>query len=322
MIDLHIHFIGNGTNGSGCQLFPPKGHRKLLLPVMLHAAGLPASALRSDLDAIYTERLLELIRGSDLTGCVLLANELPYSPDGKALPDAAWVYIPNDPVLNLAKDHPEFYAGVSIHPARPDAMDELERCIAGGASLLKLLPNCQNVDCRLPQYRPFFKRMATAGLPLLAHTGGELTLPVVDAALSDPATLIGALDCGVTVIGAHCGTRSGLWDPDYFEQFCRMLREHPNFYGDISALNHPVRSHAYRQLLKREDLHPKLVNGSDFPVPVQAWPIIARGLISWQDYRRCTSIKNPLQRDIALKRAIGVPDRIFHQGAALLRKPD
>lgn len=57
--------------------------------------------------------------------------------------------------------------------------------------------------------------MAAAGLPLLAHTGGEHTVPQIDPKLADPATLTGALDRGVTVIAAHCATKSGTGDPDH-----------------------------------------------------------------------------------------------------------
>ena len=38
----------------------------------------------------------------------------------------------------LAREHPEFLPAVSIHPARPDALQELERCIAEGAVITAL----------------------------------------------------------------------------------------------------------------------------------------------------------------------------------------
>ena len=71
-------------------------------------------------------------------------------------------------VLRLANQHSEFLPAVSIHPARPDAMEELEKCLEGGAAMMKLLPNCHEVDCSDPRFRRFWERMAEAGLPLLA----------------------------------------------------------------------------------------------------------------------------------------------------------
>ncbi len=40
----------------------------------------------------------------------------------------------------------------------------------------------------------------------------------------------------MTVIAAHCATKSGLGDPDYFDDWVAMLAEFPNLYGDISAM--------------------------------------------------------------------------------------
>ena len=55
---------------------------------------------------------------------------------------------------------------------------------------MKCLPNCQNIDFSDRRYRRFWERMAAARLPLLAHTGGEHTVPVINASLADPKLLI------------------------------------------------------------------------------------------------------------------------------------
>ena len=47
---------------------------------------------------------------------------------------------------------------------------------------MKCLPNCQNIDPSDARYRRFWERMAEARLPLLAHTGGEHTVPEVNRA--------------------------------------------------------------------------------------------------------------------------------------------
>src|SRR5256885_6917110 len=59
----------------------------------------------------------------------------------------------------------------------------------------------------------------TCALPIfLAYTGDEHTLPVVRAEYSDPRVLALPLECGVTTIAAHCGTKSGLFDPERSEE--------------------------------------------------------------------------------------------------------
>ena len=184
---------------------------------------------------------------------------------------------------------------------------------------MKCLPNCHNIDTRLPRYRRFWERMAAANLPLLAHTGGEHTVPVYSPALADPETLNGALDCGVTVIAAHCATRSGARDPDYLHSLIRMMERHHHLYGDLSALNLPYRSAGLVEMLRRPELHPRLLHGSDFPVPVQPTWARMRRLISPAEAVRARAIKNLLARDFHLKEAAGFPAGVFTQVWPLLR---
>ena len=231
-IDVHVHMVGNGLAGSGGWL-RLKGWHRWLAGFMLRQLGMPASALEGDLENIYGEFLSKLVRESSMDRVVLLAHEQVHDPDGTPREDLGSLFVPNDVVLGLAKRFPEFLPGVSIHPARRDALDELDRCLENGAVLMKCLPNCQNIDFSDRQYEAFWKRMAETRLPLLAHTGGEHTVPVINAALADPRLLRFPLECGVTVIAAHCATKSGAFDADHFDAWVGMLREFPNLYGDI-----------------------------------------------------------------------------------------
>src|SRR5262249_15779642 len=154
-------------------------------------------------------------------------QEHVHDDHGRPIPNAGSFYVPNEYVLGLARKHREFLPAVSIHPGRPDALEELERCLAGGAVMMKCLPNCQNINCSDRGFPSFWERMAAARLPLLAHTGGEHTLPVVRPEYSDPRSLILPLECGVTVIAAHCATKSGLTDPEYFDIFAELTERFP-----------------------------------------------------------------------------------------------
>jgi predicted TIM-barrel fold metal-dependent hydrolase len=186
--------------------------------------------------------------------------------------------------------------------------------------MLKCLPNCHNIDCNDRRYAPFWERMAEARLPLLAHTGGEHTVPVVRREFSDPRLLELPLRCGVTVIAAHCATKSGLFDPDYFPVFVEMTRRFPNLYGDSSAFNVPIRGRHVPECV-REPLASRILHGSDFPVPVFGHWSRLRGFISRADFRRCQSIGNVLERDYQLKRAMGFPAESFTRVGQLLRLP-
>jgi predicted TIM-barrel fold metal-dependent hydrolase len=226
--------------------------------------------------------------------------------------------VPNEYVLRLAREHPEFIPAVSIHPARPDALDELERCLVDGAAAMKCLPNCHNIDCNNPKYRKFWERMAATGLPLLAHTGGEHTVPVVNSALANPDVLRLPLECGVKVIAAHCATKSGLTDPEYFFELLKMFERYPNLYGDVSAFNVPLRGRHVRECLKRGVVE-RMIHGSDYPVPVNGLWAWLRGFIDWPDYRAAAREPNIIERDYQLKVAMGFPPEVFTRGWDLLR---
>ena len=316
-IDMHVHMVGNGRAGSGGWLRLSGWHR-WLAGFMVRQLGVPASALDGGLESIYSEHLLKLVRESSFDSVVLLAHERVHDPDGTPRENLGSMFVPNDVVLDLARQFPEFLAGVSIHPARRDALDELERCLERGAVLMKCLPNCQNIDCMDERFRPFWERMAEARLPLLAHTGGEYTVPVINAKLADPKRLRLPLECGVTVIAAHCATGSGPFDRDYFDDWVKLLREFPNLYGDISAMVSLNRCAHLRDCL-RDEIAPRIVHGSDFPVPVLGHRLWLQGALGWSEFRRCQQIENPLERDWQFKRALGFSEDARTLIAPLLR---
>ena len=321
-IDCHVHLVGNGKSGSGCWLrLGATWWQRMLAAHMLRHIGLGNVSLDAqDFDERYVAHLLKLVRESSLGSVVLLAQDEVFHDDGTKMEGTGSFHVPNECVLRLSREHPEFLPAVSIHPARPDALDELDRCLAGGAAILKLLPNCHNVDCNDPRYRKFWERMAEARLPLLAHTGGEHTVQVVNAAYSDPRVLTLPLECGVTVIAAHAATKSGFADPQYFHVFADMLGKWPNLHGDTSAWNVPQRGRfASRCTGDANPLGERLLHGSDFPVPVSGLWALLRGSISFADWRRCAKITNVIERDYQLKLAMGFRAGHFTRIHSLLR---
>ncbi|HVS53906.1 MAG TPA: amidohydrolase family protein [Opitutaceae bacterium] len=319
-IDCHVHLVGNGSGGTGCW-FRPRGVTRIGAPFLAHAVGLDRAALRGDLDRLYLEKVLQFVRDSSLDAAVVLAQDEAYRANGEKIEGAGSFYVPNDYVLGLAQKHPEFLAAVSIHPARRDALDELERCLAAGAVMLKCLPNCHNIDWNDPRYTRFLERMAENGLLLLAHTGSERTLPVVAPQLADPRVLTRALEIGVTCIAAHSGTGTMLIDPDYFETFVALARRFPRLYGDNSALaccNFRLRPRALRRMLEPE-IAARILHGSDVPVQVSGATAWAFGMLSWSDWRLTARIANPIERDVQIKRALGFGEETFTRLASLLR---
>jgi len=316
-VDMHVHLVGNGAGGSGCWL-QLKGLYRPLAAFMLRGLGMPGNALNGDFEGLYVQRLLQMIRESSLGAVVLLAHDRVYDGNGQWMEGVGSFYVPNEFLFKLAREHPEFWPAVSIHPGRPDAMEELEKCLAGSAVMMKCLPNCHNIDCNERRYTKFWERMAAAGLPLLAHTGSERTVPVVNKRFEDPRTLTLPLECGVTVIAAHCGTKGSFTDVDYFPVFVEMTKRFPRLYGDTSALLTLNRCGHLRDCLQ-PGIVERIIHGSDVPVPVLAHRAWLKGYFDWETFRRWQRHPNVLERDYQLKRAMGFPDEVFTRIRSLLR---
>lgn len=321
-IDCHVHAVGTGKFGSGCW-YRPRGLTRLGQPILLRAMGLPGAALEADFETLYVAALREEIRAAGMDAAVILAQEEPYRDDGTMIADTGSFFVPNDYVLGLARTYPEFLPAVSIHPARRDALDELERCLEGGAVMLKCLPNCQNMDWNDRRYRRFLERMAETGLILLAHTGSERTMPVLRPDLASPRMLTQALEVGVTCIAAHCGTGMIALDPDYFDEFVAMTKKYPQLYGDNSALaglSLRFRPRQMRRILEDEELGARILYGSDLPVPPSGLVMAAFGMMGWGDYAESRKHERALARDVMLKRALGFEVASETRLAGLLRQ--
>ncbi|MFC4993762.1 amidohydrolase family protein [Rubritalea tangerina] len=318
-VDCHVHIVGDGSSGSGAWFELPTPYKRLLGRMMIRGIGLEQSTLQWGLDAAYVENLAKQVRESDLDAVVVLAQDIAYRADGIALEDDAQFYVPNGYVSELAKKYAEFIPACSIHPARLDAMDELERCIEAGMPVLKLLPNCLNIDYDDERYLPFWERMAEAGMVLLSHTGGEMTVKVYDPNYGDPKKLKSVLECGVTVIAAHSAGRSGLFDPDWTEDLIQMFSVYPRLYADNSALCSPNRARTLKHILPAE-VQGRILHGSDYPVPISGLGPWACGHLEWRDWFRIAREKNVLQRDYLYKRAMGFGSDCFTRFDSILRQ--
>jgi mannonate dehydratase len=259
-------------------------------------------------DQKYLDQLVHWVSQSSLEAAVLLACEWVHDEQGTIRKDLSDLFVSNDAVFAAAKRSPKLLPGIAIHPARPDALDELERCVADGAVLLKLLPCVQNVDCNRLDYKSFWTRLAEAGLPLLAHTGGEFFVRCCRNDLKSPRCLELPLECGVNVIAAHSGTRALPWDGDHFGEFLEMRKRFPNFYGDLAALSHITHLKSLERLRNEPE---RLLHGTDYPVVTAIFPSWLKGWIDRETLLRLRAIRNPLEKKIQLTRALGFPERVF-----------
>jgi predicted TIM-barrel fold metal-dependent hydrolase len=266
-------------------------------------------------DQIAAALFAQLDATPELDAAVVLAFDAVHRPDGALDRDRTHLYVENDYVFELAKRHPKVIPAASIHPYRKDAVAELTRCVAAGAKLLKWLPIVQDFNPSDPKCVPFYEALAHHKLPLLCHTGVEHALPNHDPTTADPMLLRPALERGVTVIMAHCGSRLWPWETNYTENFIRLANEFEHCYGDTSALNVPGRWYALTRALVDPVARTKLVHGSDWPI----LPIGSPWMLGWGGAREMMAERDWLRRDVRIKQRIpGLDDAYWSRAARVL----
>jgi len=332
LIDHHVHVIGLGNSGSGIEVnadmqslsHPFKYTR---FNSFLDAAGIDDLARA---DQQYIDILLSQIEQIEVPLKVVgLALDRHYLENGEPLAAETEIYVPNQYLVNLSETHPEqIIPAISLHPYRKDAVSELEKWSKKGVRVVKWVPNAMGIDPSSSLCDPFYQAMNRLDMVLLSHAGEEQAIDSQGRQhLGNPLLLRRALNSGVKVIVAHCavsGKSIDLDDPEgkrvkNFDLFMRLFDD-PQYegllYADISAMTllnqvgDPLKT-----MLERQDLHARLLYGSDYPLPavdilnnntaLKLWGIIAE-----EDLPLLQEIQsyNPLLYNLVLLRSIRHPE--------------
>jgi predicted TIM-barrel fold metal-dependent hydrolase len=311
IIDCHVHLAAMTAlhGGSSDQLLKTLPFR--FMRWRLGLVGNDESTERQ-----IEAKLVETLNGTpELDAAAILAFDQVYTNDGQPDPARTHLHVTNDYVIEVCKRHPKMLFGASINPLRKDAISELERCVAAGAVLLKWLPIVQGFNPADDRFIPFYEALAHYKLPLLSHTGGEQTLIRLNDEYAPPSLLELPLKRGVTVIAAHCGSRSMPFEPDYLPEFTRMVNQYENLFGDTAALCLPTRKYAIDAILKDSLVASRLLHGSDWPV-IALPPPARLGVCAYIELMR---EKNWMRRDVLIKQRWGFGDDYWHRAAKLLR---
>ena len=331
MWDSHVHIAGIGDSNSGLWLNPamtsfthPKRYAQYKF--YLNAACVDEEQA---IDVAYVNHLKALHAGIQKpTKLMLLAFDYFYNEDGSKDKVKSSFFVPNHYVARLAAASAEIFEWVaSIHPYRHDALEELERVVQLGARAIKWLPPAMGIDPSSSRCMAFYDALVKYNLPLISHAGEERAVHVPGtAAYANPLLLRTALDRGVRVVVAHCASMGEGLDLDkqnkktlrklsQFSLFARMMDEpeyQNNLYGDISAMLQTNRlGEALDTVLQRDDWHPRLLNGSDYPLP-GVMPVFSVNKMIQLDYLKPSAREflveirrhNPLLFDFASKRLL------------------
>jgi predicted TIM-barrel fold metal-dependent hydrolase len=328
VLDAHTHVVGIGTGGSGCWVNPhmlepikhPVNYGRFM--VYRKAAGIEdIDHADQEFVAVLADRVAAMPMP---VKALIFAFDKIYDEAGQPQDGITEFYTPNSHVCQVAQDYPHLVPVASIHPYRADAIEALHAAVEAGAVAIKWLPNAQRMDPSSPLCDAFYQAMVDLNLPLITHAGYERAVEADDAqALGDPQRLLRPLDAGMRIIVAHCASQGSYPDLSHpqhqerssFELFLRMM-DMPEYaqslWGEISATTLVDRvGRLLPELLRRQDLHPRLINGSDYPIPaidplISTWQIVASDLIDSEHRRPLSELwdENPLIFDFVLKRCL------------------
>jgi uncharacterized protein len=327
--DCHVHIAGVGDGNTGVWITPQMKSWFHPWQSLQRRFYLNASCTEREgtIDEDFVRRLLHYLdafpRGAK---AMLVAFDFHYDEHGARREDLSSFFIPNRYAAGLAQRFPDRLEWIcSIHPYRADAIEELDWSAGQGARAVKWLPSAMGMDPASPKCDRFYQALARLNLPLLTHAGEEQAVSGASMGeLNNPLRLRRPLDQGVRVIVAHCASLGENIDIDLgsngprlkgFDLFQRLMEE-PRYerqlFGEISAVTQTNRiEFALAALIRRVEWHPRLINGSDYPLPGVV-PIISLRRFVQQRFLTDTQAQvlseirryNALLFDFVLKRSL------------------
>ena len=344
MWDAHAHLIGTGDAGSGIHVNPRM--ESLLNPgqyarrLFFLNAGCAHDAPGS-VDRAYVERMRNLVDGLRPGAKLLLfAFERSYEENGDPDLERTPFHVPDRYARDVARAHPAYFEWVaSIHPYRRDCVEALDKAKREGARAVKWLPSAMGIDPGSARCDAFYQKLKEVDLPLISHAGEERAALGREAHdFGNPLRLRRALEAGVRVVVAHCASMGQDRDLDRggalvesFSLFSRLMQEaryEGSLFGDISAMTQVNRAGPHlAAVIERSEWHPRLLNGSDYPLP-GVMPIfsvdylVSLGLAAQSAAPVLKEIRqhNPLLYDFVLKRHLRSRGKALAAGIFETRK--
>lgn len=324
--DAHCHVFGNGDSGQGLWINPAMERIWSPLQYVQRLFYMNAGCAHDSpgrIDASVVDRLLNQCEAMPAGfRAMLFAFDWARDDAGNPVREHSTFFVPDAYAADLAQRHRDHFVwAASVHPYAPDARDRLDAAKARGARAVKWLPSAQNIDPASKRCDRFYDKLVELKLPLISHAGDERAVQGHGEHLGNPLLLRRPLDAGVQVVVAHCASLGMGRDLDRggglvanFELFGRLMdepRPRANLRGDISAVTQGNRMDVVEVLLARRDWHPRLVNGSDYPLPgilplVSLPALVARGLLDPNAAAPLTELRNhnTLLFDFVLKRSL------------------
>ena len=337
--DSHVHLVGTGDSARGIEraVWVNPQMDSYLHPILkvqkhFYMNGSCASTKNIDtsVDTSVVQKKLELVQqmpaGFKL---MLFAFDWFHDENGQPVPDKSIFHIPDQYAYEVALSEPQAFEWVcSIHPYRADAITALDAAIKDGARAVKWLPQGMGINPASAKCDAFYAACAKHNMPIICHTGRESAVQGGNQDDANPLKLRRALDAGVRIVLAHCASDGE--DIDYdnnnekiksFDLFLRLMDD-PKYkhlvFGEISAVTLFNHSWTIEPLLQRTDLHHRLLNGSDYPLPgilplISLKQLVGKNLLAKEhvDFLKTLRLHNPILFDFALKRLLSFEGKSF-----------
>ncbi len=305
-VDIHTHLLSPNVRFD--RLFD-----RVAMRFFAAGLGLDPKRLKAAPYTAYVEAMASSIAASKhIEKACLFGVDSRFDEQGREVDRDQTVCAMTEDTLQVAAQYPDqFIPFFSINPRRPGALELIDEYMERGCKGAKFLQNYWGVDLNSEQLIPYYEKLKEWNIPLIIHIGSEYSIDS-NARFERINMLDLPLACGVTVIAAHMGLgrvnyKLQFWrnfsknpryfDADYFLMLDK-LRQHENLYADISALLAPLRARALRHLSEQQDVHHKLLFGTDYPVP---FPIRFNSYdITTATREQIGTIANPFDRYIAV----------------------
>lgn len=299
----------------------PKLRQRSTIRLLKALYRIPDHALNRDFDQHWARQIDMLVSTSIVDYGVVLGFDGAGDIRGQRDPDTTQLIVPPEWVFWVCKRYPRLLPGPSINPHLHNALDTLEACIEHKAVLIKWLPSAQLIHPSNKKVLPFYRKMATAGIPLLIHCGGERTFIPLDPSLGEVHHLRVPLEEGVKVICAHSATKPlGSKEQDQLPELRKLLDIYPNLWLDNSGICNPSRFYHLPQLAQDPLIQQRTLYGSDYPVPSNAFYYVHQLGIRrvWQ----AEKISNLISRDVHIKKTFGYPEQTLTRAHQVLANLD
>ncbi len=301
-VDIHSHLLNPDVRFD-------RLYDKITIRFFAKKLGVdPAQLQRDPYGAFVTSMAKNIAQSEYLERACIFGVDSRLDRAGREIDRDSTICAMTSSVVEVAARYPDlFIPFMSINPRRRNALDLIDEYVEQGCRGAKFLQNYWRVDLNDRCFVPYYEKLKSHNLPLIIHIGSEYSIDS-DVRYERADMLRLPLETGLTVIAAHMGLgrishKLRFWrnlsrnpktfDEDYFT-LLGMLQSYANLYADISAILVPLRARALRHLSQQQEIHHKLLFGTDYPVPFTIR--FNTHDLSSAESRRIDAISNPFDR--------------------------